>query len=100
MSYEANLQAIKELAQEKWSIAFKVHNDEDSELDDEDVVFFAKNYNKFKKFSKMVQRQKPNNNGDNSSYKCYECNQTGHMKKDWPERNKDKKDFKRKLRDD
>jgi len=42
MSYEANLQARKALAQEKRSIAFQVNNDDDSDLKEEEVVFFAK----------------------------------------------------------
>ena len=85
MSYEANLQARKDLAQEKRSIAFQVNDDDDdSDLDEEDVAFFTKNYNKFRKFKKLVRKQKPNNSNDSSSFKCYGCDKFGHMKKDCP----------------
>ena len=53
MSYEANLQARKEQNVEKKSIAFPAIN-ENSDLDEEEIVFIAKNYNKFKKFRKMT----------------------------------------------
>jgi len=100
MSYEANLQARKELAQEKRSIAFQVNNDDDSELEEEDVVFFAKNYNKFRKFNRMVKKQKPNSSTDTSNFKCYECDKFGHMKKDCPELHKEKKNSKKNFKNE
>jgi len=39
----------------------------------------------------MVRKQKPNNSADGSTFKCYECDKFGHMKKDCPELNKEKK---------
>ena len=67
-------------------------------MDEEDVAFFTKNYNKFRRFNKMVKKQRPNNAKNSSSFKCYECDKFGHMKKDCPELNKDKKSFAKKFK--
>ena len=72
MSYKANLQARKDQNHEKKNIAFQASN-EDSDLDEDEIVFIAKNYNKFKKSKKMTRFQnggKPNSSNQ-TSIKCY-----------------------------
>src|SRR5574338_93488 len=44
MSYEANLQARKELNSETKNIAFPSIKNDDSDLDENEIVFIAKNY--------------------------------------------------------
>ena len=92
MSYEANLQARKEQNIEKKCIAFPTIN-ENSDLDEEEIVFITKNYNKIKKFRKMTKFQKGGkfNSSNQTSIKCYECDQFEHMKKDCPKLNNDKR---------
>ncbi|WP_411028272.1 hypothetical protein, partial [Salmonella sp. s60131] len=51
MSYEVNLQAKKDLAQEKKIVAFHVDKEE-SESEDEDLAFIAKKFKKFLKYRK------------------------------------------------
>lgn len=75
MSYEVNTKTTKERAHEKRTIAFQVEDDEEI---DENIVFSIRNYKEFRKFKKG---QKFSNNG-NTTLKCYECNKTGHIKKD------------------
>ena len=93
MSYEANLQARKELNSEKKNVAFQATKNDDSDLDEDEIVFIAKNYNRFKKFRNMTKFQKEgkSNSTNQSQIKCYECDQFGHMKKVCPKLNNDKK---------
>ena len=75
MFHEANLQARKEQNSKKKNIAFSATN-EDSDLDEEEILFIAKNYNKFKKIRKMTRFQKGeiSTSTNQTSIKCYECN--------------------------
>lgn len=52
-SYEANLQVKKEQTHEKKSIAFQ-RNNEDSDLDEDEIVLLPKTTKKLKKFKKMT----------------------------------------------
>jgi len=105
MPYEANLQARKEANQEKKNMAFQASN-ENSDLEEDEVVFIAKNYNKFKKFKKMTKfrngRNSNSNSTDQTSIKYFGCDKFGHMSKDCPQENnykrKNKIDFKKKKR--
>ena len=67
MSYEANLQARKEANQEKKNIAFQA-NDENSDLEEDEIVFIAKNYNKFKKFKQMTKFRNRGNSNSKTTY--------------------------------
>ena len=97
MSYEVNLQAKKVQAQDKQNLAFQAEQD-DSDSDEEDMAFIAKNFKKFLKFKKNNKGKSYKNNSSNNNnnkpsssvMECYECHKKGHIKKDCPEKQKNK----------
>lgn len=108
MSYEVNMQAKKDQAQERKNVAFHAEKEE-SESEDEDLAFIAKNFKKFLRYRKGNKNGfKKNflNKPSSSNIECFNCHKKGHMQKDCQEQmkenqksfnNKNKKDkFKKK----
>ena len=91
MSYEVNMQAKKDQAQERKNVAFHAEKEE-SESEDEDLTFIAKNFKKFLRY------RKGNKNGFNKNFlnkptslniEYFNCHKKGHMHKDFPEQKKE-----------
>ena len=60
------------------------------------MAFIAKNFKKFLKFKKSNKfGNKRSNKPSTSVLECYECHKKGHMKKDCPDRKKNKYNFKK-----
>ena len=101
MSYEVNMQVKKDQSQERKNVAFHAEKEE-SESEDKDLAFIAKNFKKFLKY------RKGNKNGfkknfltkpSSSNIECFNCHKKGHMQKDCQEQMKEnQKNFNNKTR--
>ena len=85
ISYEEDLVAEKGNEKKKKSIALKAskhESDEESELDDEEMVMLARRFTKF--YKKTSERRKfrnyKNQKEKNEQITCYECKKPGHIR--------------------
>ena len=86
MSYEVNMQAKKDQAQERTNVAFHAEKEE-SESEDEDLAFIAKNFKKFLKYRKGNKngfKKNVLNKPSSSNIECFNCHKKGNMHKDCP----------------
>src|SRR5574338_449696 len=91
MSYEVNMQAKKDQAQERNNVAFHAEKEE-SESEDEDLAFIAKNFKKFLRYRKENKNGFKNNflnKPTSSNIECFNHHKKGHMHKDCPEQKKE-----------